>query len=63
MAKPVTLARGIYHQAVDSIGIEADPDFEDGIAMRKFWIMGTHLSKKFRVDTRLGTVHICGFRV
>ena len=54
MAKPVTLARGIYHQAIDSI-IEADPGFKDEIAMHKFWIMRTHLSKKYQVGTRLGT--------
>lgn len=54
MAKPVTLARGNYHQAVDPIMIEADPDFKDEIAMRKFWIMRTH-SKKYRIATRLST--------
>ena len=55
MAKSVTLARGIYHQTLDPIGTEVDPNIKDEIAMRKFWIMRMHLSKKSRVDMRLGT--------
>jgi hypothetical protein len=62
MAKPVTLARRIYHQTPGPIGIEVDPNLKDEIAMRKFWIMRMHLSKKSRVDTSLGT-YLRGFRI
>jgi hypothetical protein len=56
MAESVTLARGgIYHQTLEPIGIKVDLNLKDEIAMRKFWIMRMHLSKKSRVDTRLST--------
>jgi hypothetical protein len=55
MAESVTLARGIYHQTLEPIGIKVDLNLKDEIAMRKFWIMRMRLSKKSRVDTRLGT--------
>jgi hypothetical protein len=61
MAKPVILASGIYHQTLDPIGTEVDPYLKDETAMRKFWIR-MHLSKKSRVDTRLGTF-LCDFGV
>ena len=62
MAKPVALARGIYHQTVGPIGIEVDLNLKDEIAMRKFWITRMRLSKKSRVDTGLGT-YLRDFRV
>ena len=62
MAKPVAFARGIYYQTLGPIGIEVDLNLKDEIAMRKFWITRMRLSKKSRVDTRLGT-YLRGFRV
>ena len=53
MAKPVAYVKGTYHQGLGSIGIAVDPILKDEITMRKFWIMKL---RKFRVDTRLGTL-------
>lgn len=54
MAESVTLTRAIYHQTLDPGGIKVDLNLKDEFAMRKFWIERMHLSKKSRVDARLG---------
>lgn len=62
MAESVTLARGISRQTLDPTGIKVNPNVKDEIAMRKFWIKRMRLSKKSRVDARLGT-SLRGFKI